>query len=126
VGEGEHETYTADVFDFLRDCDRTYDTLVLDPPAFAKSIKARHQATLAYRRLNGRALRRIRPDGILFTFSCSQVLAEEQFTGAVTAAAIEARRGVRILARLTAPGDHPTSLFHPEGSYLKGLVLAVD
>lgn len=122
----EHKSYTADVFNFLRDCAGDYDTIILDPPAFAKSIKARHQATMAYRRLNGQALQKLRPNGILFTFSCSQVVGEEQFTGAVTAAAIESGRGVRVLARLTQPADHPTSLFHPEGSYLKGLVLAID
>jgi 23S rRNA (cytosine1962-C5)-methyltransferase len=121
-----HKSYTADVFTFLRDCSGDYDAIVLDPPAFAKSIKARHQAVMAYRRLNRQALAKIRPHGILLTFSCSQVVSEEHFTGAVTAAAIESGRGVKVLARLTQPGDHPTSLFHPEGSYLKGLVLAID
>jgi 23S rRNA (cytosine1962-C5)-methyltransferase len=124
--ESRHQAYTIDVFNFLRDCEPEYDTIVLDPPAFAKSIRSRHQAATAYRRLNHQAILKIRPNGILFTFSCSQVVSEEQFTGAVTAAAIEAGREVRILHRLTQAADHPTSLFHPEGSYLKGLVLAID
>jgi 23S rRNA (cytosine1962-C5)-methyltransferase len=122
---GSHEAYSSDVFIFLRECEE-YDTIVLDPPAFAKSIRSRHSAATAYRRLNYQALLKIRRGGVLFTFSCSQVVSEEQFTGAVTAAAIDAGREMRVLHRLTQPADHPTSLFHLEGSYLKGLVLAID
>jgi 23S rRNA (cytosine1962-C5)-methyltransferase len=124
--EISHQSYSADVFNFLRDCHGDYDTIVLDPPAFAKSIQSRHQAVMAYKRLNYQAFQKIRPQGIIFTFSCSQVVSEEHFQGAVTAAAIESARKVRILARLSQPADHPTSIYHSEGSYLKGLVLAVD
>ncbi len=120
-----HELVVGDVMAFLRDCD-PFDTIVLDPPAFAKSLSARHQAIMAYRRLNERALLKLRPQGTLVTFSCSQVVDTDSFTGAVTAAAIAVGRPVRVLQRLTQPADHPTSIFHPEGAYLKGLVLGVD
>ncbi|MFQ3619091.1 MAG: class I SAM-dependent rRNA methyltransferase [Cyanobacteriota bacterium] len=120
---GTHESYTADVFNFLKDCDDDYDVIILDPPAFAKSLSARHQATLAYRRLNYLALLKIRPGGLIFTFSCSQVVSLDNFRGAVTAGAIDAGRPVRLLSHLSQPADHPTSLYHPEGQYLKGLVL---
>ncbi|NCS21740.1 MAG: class I SAM-dependent rRNA methyltransferase [Microcystis aeruginosa G11-06] len=126
LGEVPHQSYSADVFNFLRDCQEDYDLIVLDPPAFAKSIQSRHQAVMAYKRLNYQAFQKIRPQGIIFTFSCSQVVNEEHFQGAVMAAAIESARPVRILARLSQPADHPTSIYHSEGSYLKGLVLAVD
>jgi 23S rRNA (cytosine1962-C5)-methyltransferase len=121
-----HQSYSVDVFNFLRDCTDDYDVIILDPPAFAKSIQSRHQAVMAYKRLNYQALQKIRRQGIIFTFSCSQVVNEDHFQGAVTAAAIESARQVRILARLSQPADHPTSIYHSEGSYLKGLVLAVD
>lgn len=121
-----HQSYTADVFNFLKDCDDDYDVIILDPPAFAKSLSARHQATLAYRRLNYLALLKIRPGGLIFTFSCSQVVSLDNFKGAVTAGAIDAARPVRLLSHLSQPADHPTSLYHPEGQYLKGLVLEVE
>ncbi len=123
---GTHQSYTADVFNFLKDCDDDYDVIILDPPAFAKSLSARHQATLAYRRLNHLALLKIRSGGLIFTFSCSQVVSLDNFKGAVTAGAIDAGRPVRLLSHLSQPADHPTSLYHPEGQYLKGLVLEVD
>ncbi|PZU98889.1 MAG: RlmI/RlmK family 23S rRNA methyltransferase [Pseudanabaena sp.] len=124
-GQSRHTSITGDVFDFLKQCDRDYDAIVLDPPAFAKSLSARHSAMQAYRRLNLQALSKIKSGGLLFTFSCSQVVNVENFTGAVTAAAIESGRVVQVLHHLTHPPDHPTSIFHPEGSYLKGLVLSV-
>lgn len=120
-----HTSITGDVFDFLKQCDRDYDAIVLDPPAFAKSLSARHSAMQAYRRLNLQALSKIKSGGMLFTFSCSQVVNVENFTGAVTAAAIESGRTIQVLHHLTHPPDHPTSIFHPEGAYLKGLVLSV-
>nr|WP_297078807.1 class I SAM-dependent rRNA methyltransferase [Thermoleptolyngbya sp. M55_K2018_002] len=120
---GTHQSYAADVFNFLKDCADDYDVIILDPPAFAKSLSARHQATLAYRRLNYLALLKIRPGGLIFTFSCSQVVSLDNFKGAVTAGAIDAGRPVRLLGHLSQPADHPTSLYHPEGQYLKGLVL---
>jgi 23S rRNA (cytosine1962-C5)-methyltransferase len=120
-----HKSFTGDVFDFLRQCDSDYEAIVLDPPAFAKNFSARHSAMQAYKRLNLQAMSKVKSGGLLFTFSCSQVVNVENFTGAVTAAAIESGRTIRILDHLNHPPDHPTSIFHPEGSYLKGLVLCV-
>ncbi len=124
--KSQHQSFTQDVFSFFRTCSSDYDVIVLDPPAFAKSLSARHQAMQAYKRLNLQAITKLKPGGILFTFSCSQVVGVEHFTGAVTAAAIAAGRQTRILHQLTQPADHPTSIYHPEGRYLKGLVLAVE
>ncbi|MCU0524104.1 MAG: class I SAM-dependent rRNA methyltransferase [Elainella sp. Prado103] len=123
--DNAHAAYIEDVFTFLKECDSDYDVIVLDPPAFAKSLSARHQAVMAYKRLNQLAINKLRPNGLLFTFSCSQVVIPEYFNGAVTAAAIEMGRPVRILHHLTQPSDHPVSIYHPEGLYLKGLVLQV-
>jgi 23S rRNA (cytosine1962-C5)-methyltransferase len=120
-----HQAFVGDVFDFLKQCDDDYDAIVLDPPAFAKSLSARHSAMQAYKRLNLQAMSKLKSGGLLFTFSCSQVVNVENFTGAVTAAAIESGRTIRILEHLTHPPDHPTSIFHAEGAYLKGLVLSV-
>ncbi|MBC6608179.1 class I SAM-dependent rRNA methyltransferase [Hymenobacter sp. BT188] len=124
--EDKHAAYAQDVFTFMKASEEQYDLIVLDPPAFAKHLSARHNALMGYKRLNAAGLRRIAPGGILFTFSCSQVVSRELFQGAVLAAAIEAGRQVRVLHHLTQPADHPVSLFHPEGEYLKGLVLAVE
>jgi 23S rRNA (cytosine1962-C5)-methyltransferase len=121
-----HETSAVDIFDFLKKCDGDYDVIILDPPAFAKNISARHQAVMAYKRLNKLALTKLRSRGILFTFSCSQVVLPDHFQGAVTAAAIESGRQIRLLHRLSQPPDHPISIYHPEGLYLKGLVLMAD
>lgn len=121
-----HAAYPDDVLGFLKAHSEEYDLLVLDPPAFAKHMGARHAALMGYKRLNAAGLRHLAPGGLLFTFSCSQVVSPELFEGAVLAAAIEAGRPARILHRLTQPADHPVSLFHPEGAYLKGLVLAVE
>lgn len=122
---GEHEGFTMDVLPFLKSADRQYDVMVVDPPAFAKSLDKRHNAVQGYKRLNEAALRRIAPGGILFTFSCSQVVDRELFYHTIAAAAMEVKRPVRVLHHLTQGADHPVSLFHPEGSYLKGLVLYV-
>ena len=121
-----HAAYADDVLGFLKNHSAEYDVLVLDPPAFAKHMGARHAALMGYKRLNAAGIAHLAPGGLLFTFSCSQVVSPELFEGAVLAAAIEAGRPARILHRLTQPADHPVSLFHPEGAYLKGLVLAVD
>lgn len=123
--QATHKSFTGDVFDFLKLCDQDYEAIVLDPPAFAKSLSARHSAMQAYKRLNLQAMSKLKSGGLLFTFSCSQVVNVENFTGAVTAAAIESGRTIRILDHLNHPADHPTSIFHPEGAYLKGLVLSV-
>jgi 23S rRNA (cytosine1962-C5)-methyltransferase len=103
-----------------------YDVIVLDPPAFAKSIKSKHTATQAYKRLNIAGLKALAPKGILFTFSCSQVIDDVLFYNTVAAAAIETGRNIRVLHKLTQGPDHPTNIYHPEGHYLKGLVLYVE
>jgi 23S rRNA (cytosine1962-C5)-methyltransferase len=121
-----HQSFVSDTFDFLEHKENIYDIIVLDPPAFAKHRDARHHAVMGYKRLNAEALKKIRPGGILFTFSCSQVVNSDLFASTVMAAAIIAKRNVRIMHRLTQPPDHPVSAFHPEGEYLKGLVLFVE
>jgi 23S rRNA (cytosine1962-C5)-methyltransferase len=103
-----------------------YDVIVLDPPAYAKNVASRNQALKGYRTINAMALAKIRSGGILFTFSCSQVVDRQMFTSAVTAAAVDAGRQVRIIQHLSQPPDHPVNIFHQEGEYLKGLVLLVD
>lgn len=121
-----HEGVASDVFDYLKTTDKKFDLIILDPPAFAKHHKVLGNATKGYTRLNARALSQIAPGGILFTFSCSQAVSRELFrTTVFTAAAIAGRR-VRILHQLTQPADHPVNIYHPEGEYLKGLVLYVE
>lgn len=122
----QHRSFRSDVMDFLKKNDETYDVIILDPPAYAKHVKTRHTAMQGYCRLNEMALRRIAEGGVLFTFSCSQVVDSSLFRSTVIAAAIQSRRKVRILGTLTQPPDHPVSAFHPEGEYLKGLVLFVE
>jgi 23S rRNA (cytosine1962-C5)-methyltransferase len=120
-----HECHAVDTFDFLKDKRNAYDLIILDPPAFAKHREARHQAVKGYQRLNTEAMRMIKPGGIIFTFSCSQVVDRKLFYDTVVSSAIQAEREVRVLHRLSQPADHPVSMFHPEGEYLKGLVLYV-
>lgn len=122
----QHEAIQADVMKYLKDVEELYDIVVLDPPAFAKSMNKKHQATMGYKRLNIYGLNRVKPGGLLFTFSCSQVIDEKLFANTVTAAAIEVGRNCRILHRLGQGPDHPVNIFHPEGHYLKGLVLEVE
>ncbi len=122
----KHRGIEADVFDFLKNHKNEYDMMVVDPPAFARSISRRHNAVIGYKRLNALAMSSIRPGGILFTFSCSQVVDTRLFEDTVRAAAIESGRNIQILERLSQPADHPVSIFHPEGNYLKGLILKVD
>ncbi|MFN8348645.1 MAG: class I SAM-dependent rRNA methyltransferase [Spirosomataceae bacterium] len=121
-----HRSYAEDVMKFLKETTGTYDLMVLDPPAYAKSLSARHRAVQGYKRLNTEGIRHLKPNSILFTFSCSQVVDRELFYNTIVAAAIEAGRQVRVLHQITQPPDHPVNLFHPEGSYLKGLVLWVE
>lgn len=124
--EGKHKSIVADVVKYIREIENDFDIIVLDPPAFAKNIKARHNAVQAYKRLNAEALKKIRPGGILFTFSCSQVVDKQLFAHTITAAALETGRNVRILHYLSQPADHPINIYHTETEYLKGLVLYVD
>ena len=124
-GDTRHSAFAVDAFRYLDEMGSDYDLIILDPPAFAKHKDALKRALLGYRRLNEKALQKIRPGGILFTFSCSQVVTKEQFRTAVFTAAAIAGRSVRILYQLHQPADHPVNIFHPEGEYLKGLVLYV-
>jgi 23S rRNA (cytosine1962-C5)-methyltransferase len=117
--------HAEDTFEFLKDKKDVYDLIVLDPPAFAKHRDARHQAMKGYQRLNSEAMKAIKSGGIIFTFSCSQVVDRQLFYDTVSSAAILAGRDVKVLHQLTQPPDHPVSMFHPEGEYLKGLVLYV-
>jgi len=121
-----HEAYAEDAFKFLDHMGHDYDLIVLDPPAFAKHKEALRNALKGYTRLNAKAFEKIRPGGILFTFSCSQAVSKEQFRLAVFTAAAQSRRHVRILHQLHQPADHPVNIYHPEGEYLKGLVLQVE
>lgn len=125
-GEQTFESYAEDTFQFFKRSHELYDVVILDPPAFAKNIRARHNAIMGYKRLNAEGLKKVSPGGLLFTFSCSQVVDPETFLQTVYSAAIESGRDVKIVHRLTQPADHPVSIYHPEGAYLKGLVLYVD
>ncbi len=125
-GDKRHEAFCEDAFKFLDANDNKYDLIVLDPPAFAKHRAALRNALKGYTRLNVKGLQRIKPGGILFTFSCSQIVTKENFRNAVFTAAVQANRKVRILHQLHQPADHPVNIYHPEGEYLKGLVLYVE
>ena len=125
-GDARHEAYAEDAFRFLDQMMHPYDLIVLDPPAFAKHRDAVKNALRGYTKLNAKAMEKIAPGGILFTFSCSQAVTKEQFRTAVFTAATLAHRQVRILHQLHQPADHPVSIYHPEGEYLKGLVLYVE
>ena len=125
-GDKRHEAFCEDAFKFLDANDNKYDLIVLDPPAFAKHRAALRNALKGYTRLNVKGLQRIKPGGILFTFSCSQIVTKENFRNAVFTAAVQANRKVRILHQIHQPADHPINIYHPEGEYLKGLVLYVE
>ena len=125
-GDNRHEAFCEDAFKYLDRAGGDYDLVILDPPAFAKHRGALHNALKGYTRLNMKAFEKIRPGGILFTFSCSQVVTKDNFRNAVFTAAALAHRNVRILHQLHQPADHPVNIFHPEGEYLKGLVLYVE
>lgn len=118
--------FAADTFDFLVGKEDTYDLIILDPPAFAKHRDARHQAVKGYQRLNTEAMKAIKKGGIIFTFSCSQVVDRELFYHTIVSSAIQSGRQIKVLHHLSQPADHPVSIFHPEGEYLKGLVLYVE
>lgn len=126
INDNRHKTYTEDAFNFLKNSNENYDLIILDPPAFAKHRDAVHNALQGYKKINARAMEKINSAGILFTFSCSQAISREQFRLAVFSAAALTKRNVRILHQLTQPIDHPINIYHPEGEYLKGLVLYVE
>ena len=121
-----HAAYAEDAFDYLDKMGDNYDLIILDPPAFAKHRDSLRNALIGYRRLNAKAIEKIKPGGIIFTFSCSQAVSKENFRTAVFTAAAMAKRNVRILHQLTQPADHPVNIYHPEGEYLKGLVIYVE
>ena len=125
-GDTRHEAYCDDAFKFLEKAGNQYDLIILDPPAFAKHRGALHNALKGYTRLNRAALEKIQKGGILFTFSCSQVVTKDNFRNAVFTAAAQSGRKVRILHQLHQPADHPINIYNPEGEYLKGLVLYVE
>jgi 23S rRNA (cytosine1962-C5)-methyltransferase len=121
-----HEAYSEDAFNFLNNISDPYDLIILDPPAFAKHQNALSNALQGYKRLNAKAMSKLKPGGILFTFSCSQVVSKDQFRQAVFSGATIAKRNLRILHQLAQPADHPINIYHPEGEYLKGLVLYAE
>lgn len=125
-GDTRHEAFCEDAFKYLANHDDKYDLIVLDPPAFAKHRSALCKALSGYTRLNMNGLQHIKHGGILFTFSCSQVVSKDNFRNAVFAAAVQVGRKVRILHQIHQPADHPINIYHPEGEYLKGLVLYVE
>jgi 23S rRNA (cytosine1962-C5)-methyltransferase len=124
--DGRHTSFQVDAFEFLNDIKDKYDLIILDPPAFAKHNNALANALQGYKRLNMKAIGQIKPGGIIFTFSCSQVVTRENFRKSVFAAAANTGRNVRILHQLSQPPDHPVNIYHPESEYLKGLVLYVE
>lgn len=124
-GFTNHNALVADVVDHIREVGNDYDVIVLDPPAFAKHLSAKHKAVIGYKRINAEAIQKVKTGGIIFTFSCSQAVDRNLFESTIMAAAIEAKRKVQILHHLNQPADHPINIFHPEGNYLKGLVIYV-
>ena len=125
-GDTRHDAFAEDAFKYLDRMGGEYDLIILDPPAFAKHRGALRNALRGYTKLNAKAFEKIRPGGILFTFSCSQVVSKQDFRNAVFTAAAQSGRSVRIMHQLTQPADHPVNIYHPEGEYLKGLVLYVE
>jgi len=121
-----HKSFQVDAFEFLNDIEGKYDLIILDPPAFAKHNNALENALQGYKRLNMKAIEKIKPGGIIFTFSCSQVVTRENFRKSVFAAAANTGRKVKIIHQLSQPPDHPVNIYHPESEYLKGLVLYVE
>lgn len=125
-GDPRHQAYCEDAFRFLEEKKDKYDIVVLDPPAFAKHRAALHNALKGYIRLNAKGIRLVKEGGLLFTFSCSQAVSKDQFRSAVFTATAQSGRKVRIIHQLHQPADHPINIYHPEGEYLKGLVLYVE
>lgn len=124
--QGLHQSFVQDVFEFMKTSHEDYDIMVLDPPAFAKNAKSLPNAIRGYKNLNLTALQKIKPGGLIFTFSCSQHMDKDLFRKVVFGAAADAKRNVRIMKQLSQPEDHPINIYHPEGEYLKGLLLHVE
>lgn len=121
-----HKSIVADAIPYFRNIEDDYDIIILDPPAFAKHLSAKHNAIQAYRRLNEEAISKIKTGGLIFTFSCSQAIDSDTFSGIIFSAAANTKRKVRILHKMRQPADHPVNIYHPEGEYLKGLVIEVE
>ena len=121
-----HKSVCEDTIEYLTNSNEEFDIIILDPPAYAKHVNARHNAVQGYKRLNTLAMNKIKKGGLLFTFSCSQVVNSQLFYNTIMSSAILSKRNVRVLHHLTQPADHPVNLFHPEGEYLKGLVLEIN
>ncbi len=124
-GFKNHHSIVADAMTYIRDTGEQFDIIILDPPAFAKHRDKRHQAIQGYKRLNSMAMQHIKPGGLLMTYSCSQVVDKTLFTNTIVAAAIESKRRIKILEQLHQPADHPINIYHPEGEYLKGLLIQI-
>jgi 23S rRNA (cytosine1962-C5)-methyltransferase len=124
--QDRHQSFVMDVFEFMKQSTEDYDIIILDPPAFAKNARALPNATRGYKNLNLTAFQKIKPGGLIFTFSCSQHMDKDLFRKVIFGAASDARRNIRILQQLTQPQDHPINIYHPEGEYLKGLLLHVE
>ncbi|NOY95391.1 MAG: class I SAM-dependent rRNA methyltransferase [Chlorobi bacterium] len=125
-GDKRHQTFAVDAFEYMQGIKNKYDLIILDPPAFAKHRGTLPRALQGYKKLNARAFEQIRPGGVVFTFSCSQVVSKEKFREAVFSGAAISGRTVKVLNQLAQPADHPVNIYHPEGEYLKGLVLYVE
>ena len=125
-GDNRHQAYVDDAFRFLENTQNFYDLIILDPPAFAKHRNVLRNALQGYKKLNALAFEKIQPQGIIFTFSCSQVVSKEDFRLTVFSAAAQSKRNVKILHQLTQQADHPINIYHPEGEYIKGLILSVE
>lgn len=122
----KHTAHVQDVFEFLKASDKKFDIVILDPPAFAKNISSKHNAVQAYKRLNIAGIHKLKSNSLLFTFSCSQVIDKQLFYNTVTSAVMETGRNCRVLQHLSQGADHPVNMYHPEGSYLKGLLLYIE
>jgi 23S rRNA (cytosine1962-C5)-methyltransferase len=126
IEEGRHKSFMAEAKKFLRESEEMYDMIILDPPAFAKHLHVSHNALQAYIHINTEAMKSLLPGGLLFTFSCSQPISREMFQGAIVAAGLQAGRKIQVLHHLSQGADHPVNLYHPEGAYLKGMILYVE
>jgi 23S rRNA (cytosine1962-C5)-methyltransferase len=125
-GDDRHQSLKADVMKYLKEEEEEFDIVIVDPPAFAKNVRKRHNAVMGYKRLNMMAIDRVKKGGLLFTYSCSQVVDDKLFYDTIVSASIEAGRPARVLHKLSQGPDHPVSIYHKEGHYLKGLVLRMD
>jgi 23S rRNA (cytosine1962-C5)-methyltransferase len=121
----KHESIVGETLPYLKNCEEEFDIIILDPPAFAKSISSKHKALQGYQKINYLAIKKIKKNGLIFTYSCSQVITRDLFYNMLVAAGIETGREIQVIHQMTQAPDHPINLFHPESNYLKGFVLRV-